>query len=209
MLSTINNKFLVFCIIILLLSCADSNKDKLPYLGHDEIVKGDTMHHKIPPFSFVNQDSITIDNQNLSDYIYVSDFFFTYCPSICPKVKQQMLRIYDKYEKENIIKLVSHTLDPKRDNIETLSNYAYNLGVNNDKWFFLTGDRDEIWDIAEKYFNVAIEDDEAPGGINHSGRIILVDTQGHIRAFANGTDSDDVTNFLKKIDTLIEEYHAE
>jgi len=202
------NKLLLFSISLFLFSCTETKKINLPYIGHDKIIEGDTIHHTIPFFSFVNQDSIVIDNQSLSEYIYVSDFFFTYCPAICPKVKQQMLRIYDKYEKENIIKLVSHTLDPKRDNVETLNNYAFNLGVNNNKWHFLTGDRDEIWDIAEEYLNVAIEDDEAPGGINHSGRIILVDTQGHIRAFADGTDSDDVTDFLNEIDVLLNEYRA-
>ena len=99
-----------------------------------------------------------------------------------------MLRIYDKYEQQDLIKLVSHTIDPKRDTPDRLKQYAENLNVNTNKWLFLTGDQDEILDIADDYFVAAMENEDAPGGFDHSGKILLVDTKGHIRAFADGTD---------------------
>lgn len=128
------------------------------------------------------------------------------CPSICPKVKKQMLRIYDRYENQDIVKLVSHTIDPKRDTPDRLKQYANNLNVDSNKWLFLTGDQDEILDIADAYFVTAMEDDNAPGGFDHSGKILLVDTKGHIRAFADGTDPKSVDDFFDDIDRLLYEY---
>jgi protein SCO1/2 len=117
-----------------------------------------------------------------------------------------MLRIYDKYEKNPKIKLVSHTIDPKRDTAEKLKSYASDLGVNTDKWMFLTGDKDALLDIANEYFVAALEDPEAPGGFDHSGKIILVDTERHVRSFGEGTDAEDVDRLMKDIDKLLREY---
>jgi protein SCO1/2 len=164
------------------------------------------VQHQIPKFAFTNQDSVVVTNEDLDDYIYVADFFFISCPSICPKVKKQMLRIYDAFEDEDQLKLVSHTIDPKRDTERALKLYAGNLNVDTDKWIFLTGDKDELFDQADQYFVAAFEDSEAPGGFDHSGKILLVDKQRHIRAFADGTDEDSVTEFLKDIKNLLNEY---
>ncbi len=195
----------ILCVIGLY-SCTQKESGPLPYIGHHEVVNGDTIFHKIPSFDLINQDSQAVNNKSLSNNIYVSDFFFTSCPSICPKVKKQMLRIYDRYEKQDLLKLVSHTLDPKRDDVEVLHTYAKNLGVENEKWLFLTGDKDQIYDLNDDYFVAVIEDERAPGGIDHSGKIVLVDKNGHVRAFAEGTDPEDVTDFFQDIDRLIEEY---
>lgn len=204
-------KTLAFATPLLILTisfsaCKQEGNTPLPILGFSEVVDGDTIYHKIPEFDFITQDSAAINNETLSESLYIADFFFMSCPSICPKVKQQMLRIYKRYEKEEIIKLVSHTLDPKRDTPERLKMYANNLGVETDKWMFLTGDKDDIYDIAADYFVSAYEDEEAPGGLDHSGKILLVDTKGHIRAFAEGTDPEDVTDFFSDIDKLLAEY---
>ena len=147
-----------------------------------------------------------MNNNSLSSNIYVADFFFISCPSICPKVKKQMLRIYSKYEGNKKLKLVSHTIDPKRDTPDKLKLYSKNLGVDNDQWIFLSGDKDEILEIADDYFVVAYEDPDAPGGFDHSGKILLIDTERHIRSFAEGTDPDDVNRLLKDIDLLLKEY---
>jgi len=200
--------FILFSIGIV--SCVDSNlPDKLPYIGQHSYTDGDTILYQIPAFEFIDQDEETINNLSFKDHIYISDFFFTTCPSICPKVKKQMLRIYDKYENNDIIKMVSHTLDPKRDTPEILKLYSENLGVDTKKWMFLTGDKDELRELALKYFVAVVEDDEAPGGLDHSGKIVVVDKEGHVRAFAEGTDPDDVTVLMKEIDILINEYNSE
>ena len=104
--------------------------------------------------------------------------------------------------------MVSHTLDPVRDNTDVLSRYSKNLGVDTDKWMFLTGEKDELREMALKYFVAVVEDDEAPGGLDHSGKIVVVDKQGHVRAFAEGTDPDDVTELMKEIDVLLNEYQT-
>ncbi len=196
--------YLLLC-LLLCLACEEQEADSLPYIGQVQIVDGDTLHHRIPPFSFRNQDSVLVDNEYLSETIYIADFFYTYCLSICPKVQNQMLRIYDKFEEEDNVTLASFALDPKRDNVTHLKNYAYNLGVRDDKWLFLTGDKDKTWELAEAFFVSVTEDETDIGEIFHSGKILLIDKQGHVRAFAEGTDAAHVTALLKDIEVLLRE----
>ena len=193
-------------IALFFIACSETPNKTLPIIGQYEIVDGDTIYHQIPQFEFVNTDSQTVSNSDFKDNIYLADFFFVHCPSICPKVKKQMLRIYDKYEDNDMVKLVSHTIDPKRDTPEKLKKYAQKLDVNTDKWIFLSGEKEALLDIADDYFVAAMEDPEAPGGFDHSGKIILVDKKGHVRSFAEGTEPDDVTRLLEDIDTLLKEY---
>lgn len=199
------SKVLLLVLAFSLFSACQDN-EALPIYGKTKIEGTDTIFHKIPDFKFMNQDSQMVSNENLSNNIYISDFFFMSCPSICPKVKRQMLKIYDQFEDEELVKLVSHTIDPKRDTPEKLKMYANNLEVNTDKWWFLTAEKGEIMDIADEYFVVALEDPDAPGGFDHSGKIILVDKDRHVRAFAEGTDPEDVDNFLLDIQKLVNEY---
>jgi len=201
-------KFLPLIMIVGVLACSKSPQKPLPYIGFHEVVQGDTVHYKIPAFTLLNQEGMAVNNDSLGKHIYVSDFFYTYCPSICPKVKKQMLRIYDQYEKEGRLKLVSFALDPKRDNVENLNFYSKNLGVDSKKWYFLTGNKEKIWDLAAKYLISVQEDPDEPGGITHSGKIILIDTDGHIRGFAEGTDPEEVTAFMEDIDRLLEEVES-
>lgn len=202
------NKLFLFLILIVI-SCSQNTSGPLPILGEKEVVNGDTIYHEIPDYSFLNQDSILIIPDSLKPYIYLSDFFFTSCPSICPIVKKQMLRIYDKYKDNDRIRLVSHTIDPKRDTPSKLKKYASDLKVDDQKWLFLTGNKEELLDMADEYFVTAYEDPDAPGGFDHSGLILLVDTDRHIRAFAQGTDPDDVTELLGDIDKLLDEYQTD
>jgi len=199
----------ILLVVLVLSACNEQDISPLPILGQVDIVDGDTVYHKIPPFEFINCDSTIVDNKFLSDYIYVSDFFFMSFPSICPKVKKQMLRLYDEYEKNDIVKFVSHTLDPKRDTPPRLKQYASNLGVDPTKWLFLHGEQDDIHEISDEYFVTAYADPDAPGGFDHSGKLLLVDKKGHIRAFAEGTDSEDVDDFFPDIDKLISEYESQ
>ncbi len=198
-------KSLFYFLIIFLFACGSTEKP-LPIIGHYDIVEGDTIYHSIPDFKFINQDSQVVVNNDLADQLYVADFFFTSCPSICPIVKKQMLRIYKEFEDNDKIRLVSHTIDPKRDTPERLKRYAAELNVDTDKWIFLTGDKDSLLEMANEYFVAALEDSEAPGGFDHSGKILLVDTKRHIRSFADGTEADEVTRLLGDINNLLKEY---
>ncbi len=177
----------------------------LPILGEREVINGDTVYHTIPDFSFVNQDSQVITNATFSGKVYVADFFFISCPTICPKTTKQMLRLYEHFKNVDGVMLLAHTVDPKRDTAAALKQYARNLGVEASKWHFVTGDQDEIYEIADDYFSIAMEDPEAPGGYDHSGRFILVDENRHIRSFCDGTDPADVDRFMKDIESLLNE----
>jgi len=187
------------------LGCIDENYGKLPYYGRTEIVDGDTIFHKIRDFSFINQDSLVITNQSFEGKIYVADFFFTTCPTICPKVKKQMLRISEKYAQEPRFELLSHSIDTRRDSVPVLKKYADKLGISSTQWHLVTGNQKEIYDIAEDYFSIAIEDENAPGGYDHSGYIILIDKDRHLRAYCDGTNPEEVDEFMIKIDFLLNE----
>ena len=111
-----------------------------------------------------------------------------------------MLEIYDRFSESPELKLVSFTVDPDRDSVLHLRNYANNLGVDGvDRWWFLTGDQFELYEIADDYFSIAYKDESSPGGFNHSGRILLVDENGRIRAYADGTSDEDVAHFMQDV----------
>ena len=197
--------FLSFFTILLLLSACKEEVGPLPILGHKYEEAGETKYHTVRDFSFKNQDSISVNNQTFAGKAYVTDHFFISCPTICPKLTKSMLRIHDTFKKEQNLLLLSHSIDTKYDTIPRLKKYATNLGVQSDKWHFVTGEKEEILDIAEDYFNVALEDSEAPGGYNHSGHLVLVDKNRHLRAFCDGTDEEAVTKFLTQIESLLKE----
>lgn len=194
--------------LFLLFSCGDSiekNEGSLPILGNRDVVDGDTIFHTIPDFSFTNQEGEEVTNATFADKAYVVDFFFTSCPTICPKVKKNMLRIYEKYADEKGLLLLSHTIDPKRDSVGHLKIYSDNLGIEADRWHLVTGEKWSLYDIADDYFSIAIEDEDAPGGFDHSGRLILVDKNRHVRSFCDGTDAEAVTRFMGDIKNLLSE----
>ena len=204
-------RYIIFPLLSLFLlsACTSSiepENDKLPILGFRDVdTKGDTIYHTIPDFSFIDQDSQVITNKTLENKIYISDFFFIHCPSICPKVKAQMMRIYDKYKDNDKVILLSHSIDTKNDTVPALKVYANKLEIETDKWHLVTGDHDLIYAIADEYFVAALVNEDAPGGFDHSGRIILVDEKRNIRSFAEGTDPESVTKFMLDIDKLLKE----
>lgn len=195
------NLFFPLLFIIALQAC--NSEQPLPILGHHDINGNDTTYHAIPDFVFTDQDSNAVTNATFQGKAYVADFFFTSCPTICPKVKKQMLRLYEKYKDEDRLILLSHTIDVKRDTVGRLRTYAANLGVSSDRWRFVTGDKDKIYDIAEEYLSIAIEDPNAPGGFDHSGWLILIDDKRHIRSFCDGTNEEAVNQFMEDIDRLL------
>lgn len=199
-------KRLSFCFIAILAIYSCSNlPEKLPILGEREFVNGDTIYHTIRPFSFINQDSQVVTNANFKDKIYVVDFFFTHCPTICPKVTKQMLRIYNKYKDDDRIMQLAFSIDTRNDTVGRLKEYEIGLGVSSKKWHFVTGQLDSIYSIAADYYSIAKQDPDSPGGFNHSGRLILVDTKQRVRSFCDGTDAKDVDRFMTDIDVLLNE----
>jgi protein SCO1/2 len=188
--------------VCLLLGIASCKEAPLPYLGNQQTVNGQLVYHKIGNFSHYNQDSILMTNDSFKNYICVVDFFFTSCPSICPKVAKEMLKIQEGLSDIENVRLISFSIDPKRDTPERLKLYAENIGADSNKWHFLTGDKDLTLDLASTYFVAALEDADAPGGFDHSGKIVLVDRDGHVRAFSEGTDPSETDEFIKNVKKL-------
>jgi protein SCO1 len=190
--------------LVFVIGCVSEPK-QLPHLGNIEIIKGDTIYHTIPDVTLTDQDSQSLKISSFGDKIILADFFFTSCPSICPRVQKEMLRLYDRYKEDDRVMIISHTIDQRNDSVSVLKRYAYNLGVDTEKWKFVTGVKDSIFDLADQYFVSVVEDPTAPKGFDHSGRIILVDKNRHVRGFCEGTDPESVTAFFKTVDALLKE----
>jgi protein SCO1/2 len=202
----------IVLITILALGCGDIKSSyELPIYGKKDYVERevngetvtDTLYHTIAPFEFVDQDSSIITNATFNNQVYVADFFFTSCPTICPVMKQQMLRVYDVYKNDPEVAILSHSIDPTHDTVAVLRDFAEKLGVESAKWHFVTGDKDKIYEIGEtSYMVVANEDEEAPGGYIHSGAFLLVDKKGRIRGVYDGTVPEQVDVLINDIKRL-------
>lgn len=197
-----------FCLILgvlALFSCENTSR-KLPILGEREFVNGDSVYHTIPDFKFINQDGLEVSNKTFEGKIYVSDFFFTTCPTICPVMKKQMLRVYEKFKENPQVGILSHTIDPRHDSVQVLREYATRLGIKNPMWQFVTGEKDKIYEIGEKsYYVTAGQDSLAAGGYIHSGAFILVDKKRRVRGLYDGTKEEDVTKLMKDMEVLLNE----
>jgi len=199
----------VLGLFLFMLSCQPVIQKKLPVLGNKYEENGQIIYHTIPDFRFTNQDSQTVNNATFKNQIYIADFFFISCPTICPKVKKQMLRLYDRYQDEPQVAFLSHTIDVRHDTIPRLKSYAQKLNISAPKWHLVTGEKDDIYGIADDYFSIARVDSLSPGGFDHSGRLILVDKLRRVRSFCNGTDPISVNEFMLDIDLLLAEYKDE
>lgn len=188
---------------MLILSCAEKKESPLPIFGERDVQNGDTVYHKIAPFRFVNQDSQLVTNETFKGKIYVADFFFTSCRTICPVMKTQMHRVYDSIENDPDVLILSHTIDPDYDTVALLHDFADRLGVKTEKWHFVTGEKDSIYNVAQKsYFSIAVEDKSEPDGFIHSGAFLLVDKEQRIRGKYDGTKEDDVNRLMADIQKL-------
>ena len=201
--------FYLFALISIIISCNTGKNQELPILGRHEFVDTptgtDTIYHTVSSFRFLNQDSVLIANVDFTDKIYVADFFFTSCPSICPLTTAQMLRLYDEFKDDDRVLLVSHTIDPEYDDIKVLSDYANRLDVTSEKWHFLTGNKEEIYQMAQTSYYVGVREEErAPGGFEHSGAFVLVDQQGRIRGMYDGTVPEKVDQLMKDMNLLLQ-----
>ncbi|EDP70228.1 hypothetical protein FBALC1_11862 [Flavobacteriales bacterium ALC-1] len=212
--------FLFLLIFVLSFSCVENSNSKLevedtqvsvtklPYFNSPDFTpKWERVKHRIPEFSFTNQDGLTINNETYKGKIYVADFFFTTCPGICPKLAKNLSILQEAYKDNEEILLLSHTVMPWIDSVEKLKNYAENNNVNSKKWNLVTGDKDQLYAIARNgYF--ADEDfkktqDESE--FIHTENFILIDKEGHIRGVYNGTIELDIQRLMRHIKLLEKE----
>ena len=199
---------------MLLLSCffACSSQEKkeealsLPIYGETTINENDTLYHTIGDFAFYNQDSMLVTDETVAGKVYVADFFFTTCPSICIPMARQMLRVYDKYKNNPNFMILSYSIDPEFDTVQVLKQYANGLGVTKgSNWHFLTGGETDVFSLGEKrYFVTTQKDEKAPGGVLHSGAFILVDEKGRVRGAYDGTDPAKVDQLMLDIEKLLD-----
>lgn len=204
-----NLKYISVLIVVIFYSCkeekAKTSVTSLPYFNSAEFTPAwSKPNHKIPEFSFVNQNGETVTNKTFEDKIYIADFFFTSCPGICPKLTKNMSSLQETYLNDNNIKLLSHTVMPWKDSILVLKQYAERNQVNIKKWHLVTGDKDALYNIARNgYF--ADEDftkTQDESDFIHTENFILVDKQGYIRGVYNGTLEVDVERLKRHIKIL-------
>ncbi|MHA4742030.1 SCO family protein [Dyadobacter sp. MSC1_007] len=197
-----------------LASCGDSEK-KLPILGERDWVKKtvdgkevvDTVYNSIPKFAFISQYGDTVTEKAVENKIYVTDFFFTTCPTICPVMKRQMIKVYNEVKGNPEVMILSHSIDPEHDTPKVLNEYAKDLGISGSQWLFLTGDKERIYEIGQNnYMSTAKEDTTAQGGYIHSGAFILVDKDKHVRGMYDGTTDEGTQKLLRDIKILLAEY---
>lgn len=208
-------------ILCILFSCG-TKKDakvtvempKLPYMGQYDIIEKtengqtvyDTVFTTIPPFSFINQDGKLITEKEYEGKVYIADFFFTTCPSICPKMTNTLTLVQEKLQNEPQFAILSHSIDPEYDQPEILKAYAEKNKANTQIWNFVTGDKEEIYDICENYYmSYAQEDAQAEGGYVHSGFLILVDKHKFVRAAYDGTRPEVADSIVADVKLLLQE----
>jgi len=199
-------KVLIAVLITLSLIGCREQEHHLPYLGTPEINGNDTIYPVIEKFSFINQDSIVVTNKTFQDKIYIADFIFLSCPTICPMMNKEMKKVYDHFKNNKDVLFLSHTIDPKNDSVSHLKMYADMLKVDHKKWHFVTGDEEEIHRMAEEsYYSIAYADSTAPGGFAHSGGFLLIDKNRHIRGVYDGTDTSKTNLLINDIELLLKE----
>lgn len=174
---------------------------KLPQLG-----SGD---HRVRPFSFTSQEGRTVTSEDVKDKIYVVEYFFTTCTGICPKMNENMTEVYKAFRGNEDVLILSHTVDPVKDTVEALRQYALKYEADPKQWIFLTGDKKELYDMARYSYLVTAVDDTAVVDIQsdfiHTDRFVLVDRNGHIRGQYKGTDPAAISQLIGDVQQLLKE----
>ncbi len=163
-------------------------------------------YHTIADFSLVNQNGETVTQVDYEDKIYIADFFFTTCQTICPIMTNHMLEIQKALADDASVLLLSHTVTPEIDSVEQLKKYALEKGVDDKKWNLVTGDRKEIYDLARKSYLVAKDNPYEEFDLIHTENFVLVDKRKRIRGFYDGTDPEAIETLLEDVKILKLEY---
>jgi protein SCO1/2 len=162
-------------------------------------------YHIIANFSLTNQNGKTITQADYKDKIYVADFFFTTCQTICPIMTDHMVKIQEELKDDNEVLLLSHTVTPEIDSVAQLKKYAMEKGVDDAKWNLVTGDKKEIYDLARKSYLAAKDVPYSENDLVHTENFILVDKKKRIRGFYDGTDPEAIEKLLADIQILKQE----
>lgn len=177
----------------------------------DGRVVTDTVFNRIPPFSLIDQDGKTVDQSIVKGKIYVASFFFTRCGTVCPRISSQLTRVQDIFRKNPDLVFLSHSVDPEHDRPAQLKAYATKYEAIPGKWYFLTGDKAAIYKLAMRGYylpavDAGVKDGTPDETFIHSEKLVLVDKQGIVRGFYDGTDKEDVDRLVLEIRVLLDIY---
>lgn len=213
-------KYLIFFVIIFTISGVSIFKYVLtpekklpiysPSMVSSELVEQELLHvkkyHRISDFNLLNQNGIEVSHNNYDNKIYVADFFFTTCPSICPIMTGNMAYLQNEIQNNDIM-FASFSVTPEIDSVEVLKKYALEKGVNDKRWNLMTGDRKDIYDLARKSYLV-VKDNPETGSHDmiHTENFVLVDKERRIRGFYDGTNIEDMNKIISDIKILLDSY---
>ena len=188
---------------------ASTQPERLPIQGikrTEPTSASDTLPDPVPAFRLTNQDGQVITNQTFAGKVYVTDFFFATCPSICPKMQSELLRVYEQFRDDPNVLFLSHTIDPAHDSIPVLRDYAQRLGIQDaSRWHFATAPHDTVFALARAYMTGAEKDSTVVGGYAHSGTFALVDSQRRIRGVYDGMEKSQVDQLIRDLPILLKE----
>lgn len=197
---------LILILIALLHAC--NHTERLPILGETTIDKetGELVYYKAPEFQLTNQMNKVANNDAFKGKIQVVDFFFTNCPTICPQMTRHMKLVEDKFQNEDRVAIISYSIDSENDTPERLRAYSKAYDINNQKWTFLTGNSETIFELSKDY-KVRTFDDSNQQGANliHDGTFVLIDVERRIRGYYNGLDKKDTNRLITDIQKLLKE----
>jgi protein SCO1/2 len=182
----------------------ENNMEELPYYHQGTATESaDVNHFAVPAFTFVNQDSIPLTNNFIKGKIWLVNYFFTSCPTTCPKMMAGMRVVQQAFPDDGQVRMVSLTVDPNHDTPAKLKRYAENKNINLKQWQLGTGDKADLYRFARNGLFITANDGD--GGANdfiHSDKIVLIDRENHIRGYYDGTDQDEITRLIKDIRRL-------
>lgn len=171
--------------------------------------KGEMVDHTIAPFSYIDQLGDTITQEDFNGKVYIANYFFASCPTVCPRMLTQVMRVQKEFKGNPHFRIISHTVDPRHDSSAVLYLYSHNYNADSSMWYFVTGDRKQIYlNARNSYLIDNIEGDGGRTDFIHSQYIVLIDTARHIRGYYNGVEPKEVNKLIKDIHYLLKEYYG-
>ena len=200
-------KIILICSIVFYFGCTEKKSSVfLPIYGEKKIIDGDTIYHQIASFNLTNQIGQVVNQNTTKNKIYIANFFFATCQSICPMMSNQLQEVQKAFLADDSVLILSHSVNPLHDTVAVLNNYADTYGAKTNKWHLLTGNKKQIYDLAKTSYLVnAFEDDGSPEGFLHSELFLLIDKKSRIRGMYDGTNTAEVKKLIEDVKLLKQE----
>ena len=198
--------FLIYSIVFYFGCSQKKSSVLLPIYGEKKIIAGDTIYHQIASFNLTNQIGQVVNQNTTKNKIYIANFFFASCQSICPMMSNQLQEVQKAFLADDSVLILSHSVNPLHDTVAVLSNYGDTYGAKTNKWHLLTGNKKQIYDLAKTSYLVnAFEDDGSPEGFLHSELFLLIDKKARIRGMYDGTNTSEVKKLIEDVKLLKQE----